>query len=279
MHSFTVGAPMRWVPLMVGRSIHQFDHRAASVVENPANLHNPFNSESTTPEQHGRPDYVPTPQFWVSEREVEWPAGLDWALGFRDIARPTDVRTVIGAIVPKVALGNKLPLLLPAVPEDESYADFAPLLVANFNAIAFDFAARQKIQGTNLNWYIVEQLPVVPETAYRRRFGAKTAEQIIHDDVLRLTYTAHDMAPFARDQGYDGPPFAWDEEDRLRPRARLDALFFLLYGLDRKEADYVLGTFPIVRCEEEQRWSGRFRSRDLILGYMAALAAGAPVAG
>ncbi len=81
--------------------------------------------------------------------------------------------------------------------------------------------------------------------------------------------------PASRDQGYDGPPFRWDEEDRLRRRARLDALSFHLYGLDREAADYVLGTFPIVRREEEARW-GRFRSRDLILGYMAALAAGAP---
>ena len=93
--------------------------------------------------------------------------------------------------------------------------------------------------------------------------------------MLHLTYTAHDMAGFARDQGYDGPPFRWNEEDRLRRRARLDALFFHLYGLDREEADYVLGTFPIVRREEEARW-GRFRSRRLILDYMAALAAGAP---
>ncbi len=44
----------------------------------------------------------------------------------------------------------------------------------------------------------------------------------------------------------------------------------------RVAADYVLGTFPIVRREEEARFQGRFRSRDLILAYMAALAAGAP---
>ena len=49
-----------------------------------------------------------------------------------------------------------------------------------------------------------------------------------------------------------------------------DALFFHLYGIDRDTADYILGTFPIVRREEEQRYGGRFRSRDLILGYMAA---------
>jgi hypothetical protein len=52
------------------------------------------------------------------------------------------------------------------------------------------------------------------------------------------------MAPFARSQGYDGKPFPWDEEDRLKRRARRDALFFHLYGLDREAADYILGTFP-----------------------------------
>ncbi len=54
-----------------------------------------------------------------------------------------------------------------------------------------------------------------------------------------------------------------------------------MYGLDRDAAEYVLGTFPIVQREEVARY-GRFRSRDLILGFMAALAAGnpdAPVAG
>jgi hypothetical protein len=122
----------------------------------------------------------------------------------------------------------------------------------------------------------MEQLAIVPPEAFARRFGSKTAEAIIREDVLRLTYTSHDMAAFARDQGYEGQPFAWDQEDRLRRRARLDALFFHLYGLDRDEAEYVLGTFPIVRREEEARFNGRFRSRDLILGYLAALAAGNP---
>ena len=72
--------------------------------------------------------------------------------------------------------------------------------------------------------------------------------------MLRLTYTAHDMAPFARDLGYDGPPFRWDEEERRHLRARLDALYFHLYGLSREDADYVLGTFPIVRRQDEKEF-------------------------
>src|SRR6185437_6299459 len=103
------------------------------------------------------------------------------------------------------------------------------LLVANFNAIPFDFVARQKVQGQHLNWFIVEQLPVAPRDAYVRSFGKKSAAEIVKGDVLALTYTANDMGPFARDMGYTDKPFAWDEADRIRRRARLDALYFMLY--------------------------------------------------
>jgi hypothetical protein len=183
---------------------------------------------------------------------------------------------MIAALVPTSAIGNTLPVLLPEDPASfEQYQSYAALWLGNLGSLILDYVARQKVQGQHLNWYIVEQLPVIPPDCYARRFGPRTAAEIVRDDVLHLTYTAHDMAGFARNQGYDGSPFRWDEEDRLRRRARLDALYFHLYGLAREEADYVLGTFPIVRREEEARW-GYFRSRRLILDYMAALTAGAP---
>jgi hypothetical protein len=97
--------------------------------------------------------------------------------------------------------------------------------------------------------------------AFARAIGTTTAEAIIRDHVLRLSYTAHDLKRFAEDLGYQGAPFPWDAEERLHLRARLDALFFLLYGLDRDAADYILGTFPIVREEEDKHFDGRFRPR------------------
>ncbi|MFI5387224.1 MAG: hypothetical protein ACHQ50_14025 [Fimbriimonadales bacterium] len=45
--------------------------------------------------------------------------------------------------------------------------------------------------------------------------------------MLELTYTAWDIAPFARDCGYDGPPFRWDDARRFLIRCELDAAFFL----------------------------------------------------
>ncbi len=117
-----------WLPLYVGRMIHQFDHRAASVEVNEANLHNAALSGAVTEEQKADPNFVPTPQYWVPESEVDLPSGIEWTIAFRDIARATDARTMIATLAPKAGFGNKAPLLLP---EDvDTYRSCADLIVA-----------------------------------------------------------------------------------------------------------------------------------------------------
>ena len=258
-----------YLPLYQGRMIWHFDHRANSVRVNPESTHNPYLSEPVSEVQHADPDFLPQTQYWVPADNVETalPESRGYALGFRDIARPTDVRTMIASIVPWAGYGNKVPLLR------AHDASVVTLLTANLNSTCFDFVARSKVQGTAMNWYILEQLPVIAPEGYDQRFGDQDARDLVRDHVLRLTYTANDMAPFARDLGYDGPPFIWDEEERRHLRARLDALYFHLYGLSREDAGYVLETFPIVRRQDEAAF-GSYRTRDLILAYMNALAAG-----
>ena len=78
-----------------------------------------------------------------------------YTVGFRDITNPTNARTMVTSIVPWAGYGNKVPLLL----GDDPAA--AVCLVGNLNAMCLDFVARQKAQGTHLNWYIVEQLPII----------------------------------------------------------------------------------------------------------------------
>ena len=270
-----------WVPLYVGRMIHQFDHRAASVEVNTENLHNAALSGNISAEQKADPFFVPTPQYWVPARQVSFPAGVDWTIAFRDIARATDARTMIAAAVPTVGLGNTAPAIFPE--DADIHQSNAALLLANLGATILDFVVRQKAQSTHLNWYIVEQLPVIPLDRYDSvRFGPKTAGEIVREAVLELTYTAHDMAPFARDLGYLDeagkvkPPFRWDEDRRLRLRAKLDAVFFHLYGIaDRDEVRYIYSTFPIVERQETEAY-GRYRSCDLCLAWINALAAGHP---
>ena len=142
------------------------------------------------------------------------------------------------------------------------------------HSLPFDFVTDRRFTGPTPQLVSsLEQLPVIAPEDYDRRFGETTARDLVRDHVLRLTYTAHDMVPFARDLGYDGPPFIWDEEERRHLRARLDALYFHLYGLDREDAYYILSTFPIVRREDEAAF-GSYRTRDIVLAYMNALDAG-----
>jgi hypothetical protein len=94
--------------------------------------------------------------------------------------------------------------------------------------------------------------------------------------VLELTYTSHSMAPFARDLGYDGPPFAWDEDRRALLRAELDAFYARKYGLTRDELRYILDpaemmgsdypseTFRVLKQNEIRRYN-EYRTARLVL--------------
>ncbi|OGT06350.1 MAG: hypothetical protein A2143_13055 [Gallionellales bacterium RBG_16_57_15] len=276
------------VPLYEGKMVQMYDHRAASVVMNADNLHRPAQQEASTAAQHEDANFYPSPQFWVSASDVQPQFTGKWAIAYKSITAPTNIRTMITAIVPECGVGNSMAMLLPES-EEQNYAQFAPLLLANLSSFAFDFVLRTKVQGQNLNWYIVEQLPLIrPEQfdqscsvgaapgrdsrAGRAPTEDTTLADFVRGEVLRLSYTAHDLAPFARDLGYDGAPFVWDEEDRRHRTARLDALFFHLYGINRDDAAYILDTFPIVR-EQDIKAHGRYLTKDLILAYMNAVAA------
>ena len=266
-----------WVPLYEGKMVQIYNHRYASVRVNPKNISGQGVTDKTLPAKLQDPAFVPHPRYWVNTKHIPEDSRGGWRIGFNDICNTNNARSLIACIVPDAGFGNKLPIL--------SREEVAPdldlaLLVANLCALVCDYVARQKIQSRNLNKYILEQLPVVPPTRYEAvHFGLKTAGQIVREAVLELTYTSHDMAPFARDMGHVDEagkvkqPFTWDEEERRHLRARLDALYFHLYGLTREDAEYMLDTFPIVR-KKDQAAFGCYRTRDLILAYMNALSAG-----
>ena len=274
----------RMAPLYQARMIHHFDHRHNSVRLNPENVFNPYVSDPVDVESHQNPRFYPRPSYWIDEAFVagKFPSEPPYAIGFRNNARNQDERTFISTIVPWSGYGHSLPLLV-ADSEDavDAFADRAPLWAANFSSFAMDFVTRCKLQGTNLSWYIVEQLPVITRAAYDRPIGDTTAADLVRDHVLRLCYTAWDLQGFAQAQlpllpshDYDGQPFPWDAEQRRHLRARLDALYFLLYGLDRDAAAYVLDSFPITRRNDERNHQGRYLTKDLILAYLSALSAG-----
>src|SRR5690606_31305017 len=146
-----------------------------------------------------------------------------WLLGFRDICRSTDERTVISSVMPLVAVGNKAPLML--FEKSISTRQVAAFL-ANLSSLVLDFSARQKVGGTTLNYFLLKQFPVLAPDSY-----SESDLDFIVPRVLELTYTSHDLSAWAEELGYEGPPFVFDPERRAVLRAELDAWFARLYGL------------------------------------------------
>jgi hypothetical protein len=119
-------------------------------------------------------------------------------------------------------------------------------LLANLNSFVFDYVVRQKIGGVTLNFFIVAQLPAFPPDHYTQRCPwnkRQTLEKWISDRVLKLTCTANDMQPLAEAAGFDPPVHKWRPAERAELLAELDAAYFLLYGIDREDVEYILSTF------------------------------------
>ena len=138
--------------------IHQFDHRWAT--------YDGEDSRDTAAAEKIDPGFEPTPHYWVPEREVTnrlaekgWARG--WLMGWRNISRASDERSLISSVFPKAAAGHSLPLILPDVE-----AVRAACLVGNLCSLVADYCERQKLVGTNITFQFLFQIPVLPPSFY-----------------------------------------------------------------------------------------------------------------
>ena len=211
-----------------------------------------------------------------------------WLMGWRDITRSVEKRTTIADIIPFAPVGDQLLLMYPDIT-----TRLAAALLGSLNSFVFDFVARQKLSGIHLKYFTMKQTTVLPPDAYS---DADLAFMVPR--VLELLYTGEDLRDFARDCGWHGRPFRWDEERRYVLRCELDAAFFHLYlpadtngewrparrtdgcpvdetakqvanlkrhfPTPRDAVAHVLNTFPGVRREDEAT-HGEYRTNRVIL--------------
>lgn len=255
-----------YLPLYEAKMLHHFDHRYGDYADKPEDSQN--TSLPDVPlERLQNPAYVVQPRYWVPASAVEdrlrdrW--DREWLLGFRDITNSTNERTVIASMLPRVGVGNNAPLML------FGQITGTPLmnLAANLSSFILDFAARFKVGGTHLNFFIANQLPVLRPMSYRETCRWSPTESIgqwLASRGMELSYTADDLEGYAREFGYSGSPFRWDESRRFLLRCELDAAYLHLYGIERADVDYIMETFPIVKRKDEQA-HGEYRTKRVIL--------------
>jgi hypothetical protein len=282
---------LQFLPVYEAKMMHQFEHRFGDYRDRPKD------SESTALPgveitELANPFFTVTPQYWLAETCVRGTtAGKGanrWFLCYRRLARADDFRTIISAVLPMSGIVDKAPVIL-----SPERADRIACLLGNLNSFACDYAARQKVGGTQLDYHIFYQFPVLAPETYIQSCpwagGTRALVDWVVPLVLELTHTAWDLEAFARDCGWSGPPFRWDEERRFLLRCELDAAFFHLYlgpetewrqqpealtkafPTPRDAVDYIMETFSIVKRKDEAKCNGDYRTKRTILEIYDAL--------
>ena len=178
-------------------------------------------------------------------------------------------------------------------------------LIANMTSIPLDYVARLKVGGINMTYGYVRQFPILPPDCY-----IEAALNYIVPRVFALTYTATDIVEWARalwndaspelrrlilaqhkdlpagtnvdtlvSQSFDPvavPPIVFEDTHRAKLRAELDAYFAKLYGLSRRDLEYILDpkavmgddypseTFRVLKDNEIAKY-GEYRTQRLVL--------------
>jgi hypothetical protein len=207
------------LPLFEGKMIHQFDSSFGN------------------------------PKYWIDEtegrRSLLGSSKLDdgqalsysrFRLAYRKIARNTDERTMISAVLPCKCFASDS-LVVAFEPHNEITM---LMLGCFFNSFSFDYFLRQQVTA-NLTMFFIYQCPVP-----RLRPDSVAAVSLC-SRAARLTCTSQEFDNLARRVGLrDHRDGATNPAERARLRAELDGLVAHLYGLTDEEFLHILGTFPLV---------------------------------
>jgi hypothetical protein len=259
-----------FVPLYEAKMIQMYDHRAASVIVDESNWMRQGQTDATSLVQHQNPEFFVEPRWWGPCEAIQqafrqtMPPAL---VAFKKVTSPTNQRTMIAAFIPSVGVVDSTHLI---AFDPSTGARMQCCLLANLNAFVLDYIARQKIGNVNLNFYLVEQFPMLPPDRYARPSpweAKRTLEKWISERVLKLTCVSNDMKPLAEAARFKPLVYRWDPTERAQLRAELDAAFFLLYEIDRPDVEYILSTFSGVEKEAQSLLSGGSTREQILACY------------
>ena len=167
------------------------------------------------------------PQYVMAEEHADpGHEGLSrLKIGYREVARNTDARSFIGAVLPSFPAGHKVPILHIGTCALDAIAS----AISVFNSFVFDWVVRQRLGAAALAWFVLAEatLPRASQVSVLSPFIEK----------LNLF-----PGPFAAANTLrrEDPVHALHPGERLRLRTMVDAVACSAYGLDAHDLRHVL---------------------------------------
>ena len=186
------------VPLYEAKMLGLYDHRAADVVLSETALIRQGQSDELNLADKLDPMRFPQPRYWLersavdsrlqqidSEGQIVWRWGRSWLLGWRDVTSPTNSRTTLPTIIPRVGVGHKFPLMLP---QNED-ATLAAGLLANLSSFVLDYY--------QVYWlYAKRSSPPISRLCERLGFAQYDASMCVASHPCRKTRSLHRVFRF-----------------------------------------------------------------------------------
>ena len=172
------------------------------------------------------------PQYLMkSETALGRPRINDARIGYREVARSTDARSFIGAVLAPFPCGHKVPVL--GAREGESTAGDIACAQALLNSFVFDWLVRQRLGGAALTWSLLQEA-VLPPRAAGGQFEALSMM------TGRMNLFPRVLAPLRLKQANSGRGDALCAAERLRLRLVIDAISASMFGCDSADLARIL---------------------------------------
>lgn len=291
--SYIVGKD-EYVPLYEGKMFWLYNHHYGVFPNENIIGQRPNIIDSTSIEELQQTDFPTAPWYWINKKLVDnrlidkdkdgnirWQWKQSYYIAFRDVTNASTSRTCVATVMPSgVAAGDNAPLVFTSRSVIPSMC-FAAMI----SSLVYDYVARQKVGGSHMNLFIVEQQPTLTPD----QIPSAMQWQIVKR-VAELCYFNHDMDGWAselwdemnEEQRAELPqlgaqqPWIYNPERRAILQAELDAIFAHLYGLNTEDLRYILDpedvcgkgcineTFRVLK-DNEIRQYGEYRTKRLVL--------------
>ncbi len=275
-HFLTAPTNAGTVPLYESKMVNRYNHRFATF-ESLAVGERAHMLPRSSPEQLTAPEYEAKPGYFypvVALPDIGGPK-VSWLLVFRRIANPALARTSAFCVLPRIAVGDSLNVVVPQVETTNGkWACDAALLCWLGNSVVFDAILKQKMGGNNFSEYVWNQLPVPRRLELEtpvRWLGGVTPIEFVVPRVCELSVTSYSVVSYAIDLGFAPHPFRWDNSRRRLAEAELDASAAMAFGLSRQDFETLFDAFPVL-MEREVECEGEFVTRALALSIYDAMA-------
>ena len=168
------------------------------------------------------------PEFLLDASDLRHRPAEGARVVFRDISNSTNERSFVSALVPGLyPCGNSCPVIEPSTGGMAGKVELAAYL----SSLAFDWATRQRMSGTHLNWHVAQSLAVAPP---------ESAPRELCNWYARIALSGIQFAPdwlrFSDGAALHPPTPA----ERLRIAVMIDAAVAAIMGLSESDLRYAL---------------------------------------